>query len=281
MKKCFIYILSILSSYATAQTANEQKYLLTSASNTLGYSNVSFNDPYLSPLTYSGSGLGYDFQSQRFLSVENTRISKFQKLSLLAGKVHNPPYSASMSYFGFNYGWGLRYHLKPMAKLRVQLGGLWDLDFMFKYLARNVNNPVNVDLGTNLNAFGSATYDISLFRKEMKVKLDLKSPVLGCMFVPYSGASYYEMFGLGNLDNVVHFSSLHNKRGLDANLMLEIPFHRSLLRVGIGYETMKWSANDLVFKRNNLSFKIASVFDFATFAGRKKRAPSNFISPNE
>jgi len=51
--------------------------------------------------------------------------------------------------------------------------------------------------------------------------------------------------------------------------------------VALGYEIMKWSANDLVFERNNLSIKIASVFDFATFAGRKKRAPSNFISPNE
>jgi len=281
MKKYIIYILSILSSYATAQTTNEQKYLLTNASNTLGYSIIDFIDPYLSPLTYSGSGVGYDFQSQRFLSVENTRISKFQKLSLLAGKAFNPPHTASMSFFGVNYGWGMRYHLKPVSKLRVQLGGLWDIDFMFKYLARNVNNPVNVDLGTNLNAFGSATYDVSLFRKEMKLKLDLKSPILGCMFVPYSGASYYEMFGLGNLDNVFHFSSLHNKRGLDANLMLEIPLRRSLWRVGLGYETMKWSANDLVFKRNNLSIKVASVFDFATFAGRKKRAPNNFISPNE
>jgi len=63
--------------------------------------------------------------------------------------------------------------------------------------------------------------------------------------------------------------------------MLEIPLRRSLWRVGLGYETMKWSANDLVFKRNNLSIKVASVFDFATFAGQKKRAPNNFISPNE
>lgn len=139
MKKYFIYILSILSSYAIAQTTDEQKYLLTSASNTLGYSIINLNDPYLSPLTYSGSGVGYDFQSQRFLSVENTHISKFQKLSLLVGKAHNPPYTASMSYFGVNYGWGMRCHLKPMNKLRVQIGGLWDLDFMFKYLARNVN----------------------------------------------------------------------------------------------------------------------------------------------
>jgi len=271
----------MLSCFATAQTTNEQKYLLTSASNTLGYSVTDFIDPYLSPLTYSGSGIGYNFQSQRFLSIENTRISKFQKLSLLAGKAYNPPHTASMSYFGVNYGWGMRCHLQPINRFRVQLGGLWDLDFMFKYLARNVNNPVNVDLGTNLNVSGSATYDISLFRKNMKLKLDVKSPVLGCMFVPYSGASYYEMFGLGNLDNILHFSSLHNKRGVDANLMLEIQLRSTVWRVGLGYESMKWEANDLIFKRNNLSLKIASVFDFATFAGHKKRAPSNFISPNE
>ena len=264
-----------------AQTDEKQNFLLTSATNSLQYQSLEIIDPYLSPLVYGGSGFGYDYQSQRYLGVRSLHFSRMQQLKMSWGNIYNPSHTAAMTVVGANYGWGIHYHFKTIGKLHLQFGGLADLDFGLKYLARNVNNPVNVDMATNINLSGLVFYDFSLFKRKLKLIMDVKSPLLGCMFVPYSGASYYEMFSLGNTSNTIHFSSLHNKRGLDVDLRLEVPLRKSVWQVGVGLETMKWKANDLVFNRHIVRIILAKKFDFITFGGNRNKAPINFISPTE
>lgn len=276
-----LFSLSVLSIGLNAQINEKQNYLLTSASNSMQYNVLGVYDPYLSPLEYAGSGVGYTYQSQRYLKSDKLKFSKVQQLNMSWANTFNPSHTAAMSVLGANYGWGIRYHFKSIGPLRLQLGGLADLDFGFKYLARNVNNPVNVDMASNFNLSALAVYDFSLFKRKWKLIVDAKSPLLGCMFVPYSGASYYEMFSLGNMSNTIHFSSVHNKRGLDVDLRLQVPFRKSVWQVGVGLETMKWKANDLVFKRNLVSVILAKKFDFISFGGSRKKAPINFISPTE
>lgn len=282
MKHYFILSLIILfSSMLSAQNSEEQKYLLTTTTCNYGISTFSFLDPYLSPMTYSGNGLKFERENRRFFSPNNVNISMQSKFNLEAGITENPASTNSMIYFGINYGWGMSYHFRLQKGLQLLAGGLWDVDFGFKWIGRNVNNPVNMDIATNLNLTGAVIYDIPLRKRTLRLRMDLKTPVIGCMFAPPSGASYYEMFELGNLEDAVHFSSLHNKRGLNGTLSLDVPFSRSVWRVGVSYQGLKYQANDMVFKRKEFSFLIGTTFDSATFAGRKNRAPKNFLSTNE
>jgi hypothetical protein len=186
-----------------------------------------------------------------------------------------------MTYLGLSYSWGMHYHFRPMKGLLLLVGGNYELDLAVKNIARNVNNPANVDLATNLNLSGVARYDIPTRKRTMQLQLAVQSPLFGCMFVPRNGASYYEMFELWNLSDAVHFSSLHNKRGIETNLMLQIPFNLSTLRFGLGYNGLKYTANEMVFRRNEISLLIGTTFEVATFEGKKNRAPKNFMSTNE
>ena len=282
MKKLVLVTLVVLSHLvAVAQQTEADKYLVTTRTNSLGYVSLQLTDPYLSPLTYSGSGFDFNHESRRFLSLRNNNISIQHQYYLVGAIAYNPAGTASMLYFGANYSFGMQYHFRPANRFHVLVGGSWDVDFGFKDLTRNINNPVNMDMATNLNVSGVIRYDVSLLRMTLRLQLSAETPVVGLMFVPLAGASYYEMFELGNHAGLTHFSSLHNKRGINPKLTVNIPFARSTWQVGLAYQHLKYEANDMVFKRNSFSLMVGTTFDVVSFSGRKKKLSPNFISTNE
>ena len=282
MKNTFLVLFFlVIALNLNAQYADTKKHLLTNYVSTTELSTLNMTDPYLSPLNYSGIGISYNIENSRFLTAENNLLSSQNKLKLQAGIMLNPQITAAMMYLGLNYGWGMQYHFRINKDFQVLAGGLWDVDFGFKDLDRNVNNPVNVDLATNLNLTGTAKYNIPMRRKTLQLQLEVQTPVVGFMFVPPGGASYFEMFQLGNQTDAFHFSSLYNKRGLNTKFVVEVPFNRSVWHFGFRTSDLKYSANDLVFTRNELSLVVGTTFNFIGFAGKKNKAPENFISTNE
>lgn len=264
----------------TAQNNDNQKHFLTTKGNTIEITSFSLNDPYLSPLPYDGISGNFEFDNRKFLNTNNDKLSSQSRGNFMGGIGLNPAHTASIIYMGCNFGWGLYYHFRPHKKLQFLVGGLCDLDFRFKYLERNVNNPANVDLATNLNLSSIARYDFRFLKRNFRLQMAIESPIVGCMFVPRSGASYYEMFELWNLNETIHLSSLHNKRGLKSKFSIDIPFNKCTWRIGAGYNTLKYKANNVVFQRNEISILAGLTFDIATFSGRKNVPPNNFKSTN-
>jgi hypothetical protein len=277
----FLLFLLVVFLEVTAQQSNEQKYALITNSGAMGVSLLSLTDPYLSPLTYTGLGVRYDGDSRRYVDPENENLSWTKRSNFALGMALNPANSSSMVFLGANAGWGMHYHFRPMKGLKLLAGGMCDIDFGMKQVSRNVNNPFNFDLSTNLNLSGVAMYDIPLRRRTLRLNGSIESPLLGCMFVPRSGASYYEIFDLWNLESTMHFSSLHNKRGLIETFTVDVPFNRSTWRFGFRISNLKYQANDIIFKRNEASLLIGIKYDVATFAGKKNRASVNFISTDK
>lgn len=282
MKKLLLIALVLLSHYILfAQTMDDQKDLLTSKTNTYGFTILSLTDPYLSPLTYTGNGVQFEHESRRFFTVTGTNISMQSKFQLEGGLLLSPPQTSSMTYLAMDYSWGMHYHFRPMKGLVLMAGGTCDIDLGYKDVARNINNPGNVDLAADLNLSGIAMYDIPLRRRTLKLKLAVETPLVGWMFVPLAGASYYEMFELGNLSNVSHYSTIINRRGINPKLTIDIPFERTVWQVGVSYQTLKYKANNMVFGKNETCFILGTTFDDISFGGRKRKAPDNFISPNQ
>jgi hypothetical protein len=277
----FLFWIILFSSILLAQKTDDQMYLLTTKTNTFGYSNLNLIDPYLSPLSYSGNGIQYAHESRRFLSIENTNISMQHNLDLELAYLLNPAQTSNMIYMDAKYDWGMHYHFRPMKGLVLMAGGSWDVDLGYKEVFRNINNPGNVDLATNLNLSGVAMYDIPFCKRILRLKLSVETPIFGWMYVPLAGASYYEMFDIGNLSNVSHISSIINRRGVNPKLTVDIPFRYSVWQVGIKYQRLQYSANNMVFDRKELSLLIGKTFDMIEFGGRRRMAPKNFISTNE
>jgi len=282
MKKLLLFVLVLLCDFSIyAQNGVEQKYLLTMKTNTYGLSILSLTDPYLSPLTYTGNGIQFEHESRRCWSETNTRLSIQSKLDLDAGLLQNPAQNSNMTYVAVNYSTGLHYKFKPVNGWLFLAGGSWDIGLGYKNVARNVNNPGNVDLATNLNLSGIAMYDLQLNRRTYRLQLSVETPLIGWMYVPLQGASYYEMFRLGNLSGISHFSSVFNRRGINPRLSVDVPFKRSVWRVGIQYRKLQYKANDMVFDRKETSLILGTTFDVVHFGGRMRKAPTSFISPTD
>ena len=264
-----------------SQNNDISKYRLINTSDRLGISRVELLDPYLSPLEYSGIGINYEHTGQKFFSTENTNLSMEGKIKASAAYSTNPQQTAAMMYMGAAYSWGMFYHFRPASRLQLLAGGTADIGIGYKYLPRNVNNPVNVDLATNLNIAGKVRYDIPFHRWPVRLNYEIEIPVLGYMFVPQMGASYYEMFELGSFSNAFHLSSLHNKLASYKKLIFDFPFKHSTFRLGVDMAKLKYKANDMVFTQNSFSLQIGLKYDLYIFSGRKKLSPDNFISSDK
>lgn len=278
MKNFWVIFFIVFGTKVVAQSDPEQKFLLTQVSNATELSEIQLTDPYLSPITYSGLGIGFHSESSRFFSPDNTHYSYLNEWKITGGVLLNPTFSSSMLYAAGNYQWGARYHFRFQHGFQLLAGSSCDLDLGIKDVSRNVNNPVNIDLASSINFIALGRYDLTMKRKTIRIELSVKSPLLGCMYVPLSGASYYEMFSLGNLSNAVHFSSLYNKRGIDARLTVDVPFKRVIWKFGLQYSELKYKANDMVFNRNSWGIVVGTSFDAIHFGGRKMKAPENFMS---
>jgi len=277
MKKLILVCTILASLSVNAQELGRQKYLLTTITDEAGISVLNLLDAYLSPLTYTGVAAYYQRSSQKLFSADNLNLSHETKLKLIGGVTYNKAFSAGITQIGGTFSWGPFYHFKLSDKLRVKTGGTISATAANNNQTRNVNNPVNFDFNTNLNAAAEIKYKLKLFSKQLTVFGNLDFPFAGVMFVPRGGISYYQLVELADFNHTVHFSSFHNRQGLYISSAVEIPFKYTTWRFGLGGENVIWKANDMIFKRNEFKLSIAIKYDIRRFFGTKNIAPENFI----
>ena len=276
MKRLFYFLLLLFFGLKLSAQQDDVKYTLRTSNASFGLSTMNITDNYISPLPYNGAGLKIMAENGRLYSPYTENLSVANRYKIDAATLSNPAQTASMMFLSLNFAWGMHYHFRPVKNLQILTGGLWNADFGFKYNTRNVNNPFNMDLSANLNLSAIAIYDTSLFKRRFRLKAQLETPWIGCMFVPEQGASYYEIFSLGASGKFVHFSSFHNKQALCQTYSVEVPFVNSLWRIGFAGENSKHTANDMVFKKNNFTLFLGYTHVFSRFT-RKNPAPKNFV----
>ncbi|VBB48281.1 conserved exported hypothetical protein [uncultured Paludibacter sp.] len=280
----FIFLLSASFTVSLfSQTQETQTYNLVTNSNTFGIGSSFILDPYLSPFEYSGWHVEYQNEHQQYISSKDTLFSIKNRFNFQLGEAKHPTRINSMLFFNGNYDLGFHYHWRPVYNLTFQFGGSWDMDLGGKYISRNVNNPFSLDLYSNLNASASTNYKFRVnffnwFSQNFRAEYGVRTPLLGVMFVPEQGVSYYELFSLNNLKDAFHFSSIHNRRAILQYLNLDIPVRFTTFRIGFVQDFLQYKANDIIFHKNNLSVQVGCVVDFYVFRGTKNKLPKNFRS---
>lgn len=266
MKKYLFTAVILIWCFATSYA--EEPVALLNNYWTLGGGYVTYEDTYLSNLKYSGWGFQWEAFHSNFYK-KNRNISWQNRNTFFFANTYNPPYTASILNLNTNIAFGTHYHFRVTPQFTVLVGGFGDIEGGIKYNNRNVNNIASADLSTSLYVSTMLRYHLVTEKLQMAFEYDLQTPIIGCMFVPEKGASYYEYYLLQNLNNTLHFSSFHNKLGLRGNLSIDFIFQKFTFRMGFIHNNTIWRANDLYFSKGHYLFNIGTVVNLGIFGGKE------------
>lgn len=221
---------------------------------------VNLYDTYLSPSEYTGVQAKVLRESTRMTRWFDGNVSRQTLFQGHIGIAENPAETASELAGMVNWNYALHYNFSLMdGRLRLLAGPMVQLHGGFLYNTRNGNNPAQAKLYANLAASGMAVYHIPWKRMPVTLRYQVDTPLLGLMFSPTYGQSYYEIFSLGHTDGIVHFTSLHNQPSLRHWLTADLAFRPFTLRLGYMADMQQSRVGELRTHDYSHSFMVGLV----------------------
>lgn len=276
----FLYLSSCL--YLSAQ---EDSLRYTSASNSTvrdsayrhvvrstmvgaGFSNVF--DTYLSPLEYKGPEVRFLLENMRMTRLMDGKVSAQHIFQVSFNYTKNPSKSVK-SYSGIiNWSYALHYQKQCTQRLKLLFGPMLEVNGGFIYNKRNSNNPAQGKAYASLGGSAMAIYKFHIGHTPLTLRYQANLPLLGAMFSPEYGESYYEIFGLGHGGKHVLFTSVHNMPSVRQYLTLDCPIKHSILRIGYLCDIQQSKVNNLKSHIYSHDFMIGVVRNLQFFNGKKK-----------
>ncbi len=211
----------------------------------VGPSNVL--DTYLSQEKFSGTGVTYlaDIERRKPDSQWLTVIKHQANFSYL----HDRSDTENELEGAYDFFWGRYYQLFNLGSrtsFTVNVGALANAGVGVIYNTSNSNNPAQARLHLNIMPSARADYAFMLWQHRMNVCYELNLPLVGIMFSPNYGQSYYEIFSLGNYDHNIVPTTFISAPSFRQQLMLDVNLNRSLImRVGYLGDYQQAKVNNL------------------------------------
>ena len=188
-------------------------------------------DTYLSPQSYKGT-------TARFLStVLRCRANKWDTVLSHEGAAditHNNADNADAisGHYDFSFAMMKRWSLMD-NRLTLRAGGMTSLYLGFAYNTRNyANNPAQGYASWNVGLAGMTTYSLRIGRWTMPITYSMRLPLMGIMFSPAYGQSYYELFYGGKYDDNIVLTDI-TVPTLRHELTIDLPLWKKVsLRIG-------------------------------------------------
>lgn len=223
------------------QTKN-QKVITRSTMVALGHTNIL--DTYISQEKYSGTELR--FVSHSIVKREDSRWSRliihqgFVSMATTRANKGNEMEGMYNFQYGYLYNWQLCQH-----RLSVIAGATADASIGGLYNTHSGNNPAQAQLKFAITPTASAAYSLSLGKIPLKATYEIGVPLLGLMFSPNYGQSYYEIFNRGNYDHNIIITTPFNSPSMRQMLAIDATLKRTTLRIGYLGDIRQANVNNL------------------------------------
>lgn len=199
----------------------------------LGAGYVHLFDAYLSPLDYTGNSLSLSHLRERQVGWWKKQWQWQNLTQLHLAQTLNPAQTAQLYDFDFSTAWALHRRLLTSPNWQLSLGPQFGAHLGGSYAPRNGNNPGQARMALDLSLSLRSDHRFRLFRNTWIWRNQLDAPLLGLMFSPQFGQSYYELFGLGHSHRNLVGTTPFNAPSLRLLSTLSLPFARGRFSIGL------------------------------------------------
>lgn len=264
-----------------AQTDKEEIPRSTNESTMIGIGGYNLRDTYLSPSTdinYTGWVARILNERMKVVRLADYKISRQQLVSVEFGSTSNGAQTAN-EYAGFvDYSLGYHYRFDQLLPgLKVLTGASARLTGGFIYNTRNSNNPVSGKGDFDLNLSAMAIYGFRIKNLPLTLRYQAEIPFAGVLFSVHKGEPYY-FLTQGDSDDIIRFSSFHNKFVMKNYFTLDIPVANFTIRTGFLNSMYRTNVNGIKTHVISNSFMIGFVKEFVSFGGKRLKNTYQFSS---
>ena len=198
----------------------------------IGIGPMNVLDTYLSQEKFTGTG--FTFLSDTKYERPGSRWITVMQHQARFSTLHDRTDTEEELEGAYDFYVGRYYSLNVLrSTLNAQLGCMLNGGAGFIYNTSNSNNPAQARAHLNLMPSARVSYGFTLLKRPMALHYELDLPLVGIMFSPNYGQSYYEIFSLGNYDHNVVPTTFISAPEWRQMLTLDVRLWKSgTLRVG-------------------------------------------------
>jgi len=201
-------------------------------------------DTYLSPGHYTGPELR--FLSHIIRDYDDKPVSKLILHQAFLTSAENKAKNATELGGMYSFSYGLLYNWNFLdGNINLKAGATADGDLGFLYNMRNGNNPFQLRAAVHLSPTAAVTFNTHLGNFPLSLRYEVAAPLVGLMFSPNYGQSYYEIFDRHDHDHNLVFTHPFNTPSLRHMLTMDITVMRQTFRMGYLGDVRQAKVNDL------------------------------------